>query len=174
MKRVHPAWLVLLGLIVALLVWAANLTPEGLVPLISARFPRVDWIDTDTLAERIGGDDPSKPILLDTRSLEEFAVSHLPGAVRVDPKQPELDAIEFPTDGAVVVYCSIGYRSAAIAQQLEALGVGSVHNLRGGIFAWANEGNPIVRDSALVDEVHPYDALWGRLLRPELRWSPTQ
>ena len=37
------------------------------------------------------------------------------------------------------------------------------------IFEWANEGRPVVRDGREVEAVHPYDAVWGRLLAPERR-----
>jgi len=168
-KRIGWAGLVLIALFGVVVLWARNLTPERLVPLISARFPEVDWIEADTLAEWIRGDPASRPLLLDTRTAEEFSVSHLPGAVRVDPSRPKLDAIDLPSDRPIVVYCSVGYRSAAIAERLRAAGVGPVYNLRGGIFAWANEGRPIVRNGAPADKVHPYDAVWGRLLRPGLR-----
>jgi rhodanese-related sulfurtransferase len=174
MKRIGWAGLVSFTLVGVLVLWAANLTPEGLVPVISARFPGVAWIEADTLAEWMRRDPASKPLLLDTRTAEEFFVSHLSGAVRIDPARPKLDVIDPTEDRPIVVYCSIGYRSAAIAERLKAVGVGRVYNLRGGIFAWANEGRPIVRDGVPADAVHPYDALWGRLLRPELRASATR
>ena len=69
----------------------------------------------------------------------------------------------------VVVYCSVGYRSAAIVQRIERAGVGRVYNLEGGIFAWANEGRPIFKDNARAKLVHPYDKLWGLLLHEDLR-----
>jgi rhodanese-related sulfurtransferase len=113
-------------------------------------------------------DDPSL-VVLDVRTPEEFAVSHLPGAVRVDPDRADLGSLAVAEESTVVVYCSVGYRSAAIAEALEAAGVERVYNLRGGIFAWANEGRPMIRDGAPVHRVHPYDPIWGRLLRKELR-----
>lgn len=42
-------------------------------------------------------------------------------------------------------------------------------NLEGSIFAWANEGRPLVDDKGLATKVHPYDAKWGELLKPALR-----
>jgi hypothetical protein len=69
----------------------------------------------------------------------------------------------------VVVYCSVGWRSAALADRLLAAGLDDVHNLRGSIFDWANKGLPLVRDGEPAREVHPYGRLWGLLLRPELR-----
>ena len=171
MKRIGAIGLVSVLLSSALFLWARNLTPEGLAPFISARFPEVNWIDADTLAEWIQRAPDSRPLLLDTRTSEEFSVSHLPGAVRVDPAEPNLDAIDVAEDRPIVLYCSVGYRSGAIAERLEAAGVGPIYNLRGGIFGWANEGRPVVRDGAPADTVHHFNWLWGRLLRPELRAS---
>ena len=63
----------------------------------------------------------------------------------------------------------MGYRSARIADRLETAGFRDVRNLTGSIFQWANEGRPVVRDGEPVREVHPYDAVWGRLLDRDLR-----
>jgi hypothetical protein len=44
-----------------------------------------------------------------------------------------------------------------------------VRNLDGSIFAWANEGRPLERNGQPAQLVHPYDALWGKLLDPARR-----
>lgn len=146
----------------ALLTW-------GIVEaLIHAECPDIASVSTERLAAWL---DDGPPLLLDVRTPEEYAVSHLPGAVRVDPKAaPEALTAEVTTrrgsDGGqrVVVYCSVGIRSARVADRLRRAGVGSVYNLDGSIFRWASEGRPVVRDGAPVRAVHPYNALWGRLL----------
>ena len=166
-----------IGLVVAAVVavalgWLGTASPTSLAPLISLRFRSVDWVDAGTLADWMMGDSETKPTLLDVRTPEEFAVSHLPGAIRVDPERPDLRSMELALRSPVVVYCSVGYRSAAILDDIRTPGLGEIYNLRGGIFAWANEGHPIVRDQAPASSVHPYDAIWGRFLRRDLRWSP--
>jgi rhodanese-related sulfurtransferase len=163
-------WVVVLvfASVIPLLAW--SLTPQSLAHVISLRFPSVDWVDRNTLAEWMAEGEESAPLLLDVRTPEEFAVSHLRGAVRVDPDRSDLEFLRVPKKSVVVVYCSVGYRSAAFAEALEEAGVERVYNLRGGIFAWANEGRPLVRNGAPANAVHPYDAIWGRLLRKELRW----
>ena len=164
--------LVVAAAVVVALGWLGTVSPTSLAPLISLRFRSVDWVDAATLEDWMMGDAGTEPTLLDVRTAEEFAVSHLPGAIRVDPERPDLCSLELAQRSPVVVYCSVGYRSAAILDDLRGLGLGEVYNLRGGIFAWANEGRPIVRDQAPATSVHPYNAIWGRLLRPDLRWSP--
>jgi len=163
-KRRHWLWLVAVALAataVSLVDWRR---PEWLKPLIATRFPRVDWVDTRTLAEWMTASEHTRPLILDARSHDEFAVSHLEGALRVDPERPELGSLRVPEDTSVVVYCSVGYRSAAIVEKLSAAGVDDVYNLTGGIFAWANEGRPIVKSGEPATSVHPYNDIWGYFL----------
>jgi len=145
----------------------AQTRPEDLRPAIASQYADVRWTDVDTLARWLGGDSP--PVLLDARTSAEFQVSHLRGATRVDPDHPDLHALGELRSRRVVVYCSVGYRSADIAQQLGRAGFTDVYNLQGGIFAWANAGHPVYADGHRVERVHPYDAIWGRYLKPELR-----
>ena len=70
----------------------------------------------------------------------------------------------------VVVYCSVGYRSAELVKRLKATGAGNVFNLEGSLFRWANEGRPVYRGAERVFEVHPYDADWANLL--DRRYRP--
>jgi rhodanese-related sulfurtransferase len=149
--------------------------------LIRERFPRVAQISSDTLAAWLLRPRSSRPLLLDIRAADEFAVSHLQGAKRADLTPADLAAIRataLRSGRPVVVYCSVGYRSSAFASALAAdPGVGVTdtlrcYNLEGGIFRWANEARPLYRGSARVQQVHPYDAKWGRLLAPALH--PTE
>ena len=169
MTRSHWIWLGAATLVVLLAAGLGRPSPDSLAPLISARFPDVEWIDAATLHSWMNDDSGAETVLLDARAPEELAVSHLEGATRIDPDAPDIDSLEISRDARVVVYCSVGYRSAVVAEALEAAGAKQVYNLRGGIFGWANEGRPIVRDGASIDAVHPYDAFWGHFLRPELR-----
>jgi len=141
----------------------------SLKPVISARFPDVQWIDSATLSRWMKHKAPKHLVLLDARTKAEFAVSHLRGARRIDPDAPDIKSLRIPPDATVVVYCSVGYRSADIAHQLMGAGIGKVYNLEGGIFVWANEGRPVYRDKKRVKLVHPYDKIWGRFLHEDLR-----
>jgi rhodanese-related sulfurtransferase len=113
-------------------------------------------------------------VIFDVRSEEEFAVSHIIGAVRLDPRG---DARNFQMqNGAriqgrdVVVYCSVGLRSASLARRLDtamaAAGARGIANLSGGIFRWSNEGLPVVAETGHTRAVHPFDAFWSRFLQP--------
>ena len=139
---------------------------------LAARFPDVPTTTPAALAARLA-DPMAAPVLLDARTAEEYAVSHLPGARRVAPDATAAELADALADvdrqRPVVVYCAVGVRSAGVARRLRDAGFGHVENLEGSIFRWANEGRPLVREGRSVREVHPYDAVWGRLLAPERR-----
>ncbi|MBW1904170.1 MAG: rhodanese-like domain-containing protein, partial [Deltaproteobacteria bacterium] len=84
-------------------------------------------------------------VLLDVRTPEEQRVSHLQDARLVDARNPNIGALTIPTGATVVVYCSMGYRSASIIEALEQTGRPNIYNLEGGIFDWANQDRPIYR-----------------------------
>lgn len=149
-----------------------DLTWRAVDRMIAANFPDVPVITADSLAQRFADTTAARPILLDARTPEEYAVSHLPGAQRVPPDADTVAGIDtLSRETPIVVYCSVGYRSARIASRLRAQGFTNVSNLEGSIFRWANEGRPVVRDETPVRAVHPYDNTWGRLLNDDLHAS---
>ena len=134
------------------------------------RFPKVEWISTQALAEWLEDKKRQPPVLLDVRTPAEWEVSHLPGARRVDPKtNGENTTAGLAKETPIVTYCAVGYRSGEMATQLQAAGFTNVRNLEGSIFQWANEHRPLVREEERVTTVHPYDRLWGRLLSDDMR-----
>ena len=149
-------------------------TWDSVQSMIDAKYPDVPTISTDSLAERLADSTQSQPLLLDARSAEEYAVSHVPGARRIDPTATTFPALDtLSADHPIVVYCSVGYRSARIASRLQEKGFRSVSNLQGSIFRWANEGRPVVRNGTPVQEVHPYSSTWGSLLDDRLhKYNP--
>jgi rhodanese-related sulfurtransferase len=144
---------------------------EALEQTIRQRFPDVVQLSTEELAAWLADPGREAPLLLDARAPEEYAVSHLDGARLAPGRAEALAALAgVPHTRPVVVYCSVGWRSSALADQLRREGFERVYNLEGSIFQWANEGRPVVRDGRPVAAVHPYDASWGRLLRRDL-WT---
>ena len=160
---------------IAALIVSALLAPSvhgfgwGLVNAkIRHDFPAVKWITTSELAAWLADKERPAPLLLDVRTQAEYDVSHLPKAERVEPDSSPA-TVQQPKDRPIVTYCSIGYRSGAFAQKLTAAGFTNVLNLEGSIFAWANEGRPVLREGVRVAQVHPYNRAWGLLLRKEYR-----
>ena len=139
--------------------------------MIRARFPTVARVSTDTLQSWLDESPQRENLLLfDVREPEEYAVSHLQGARPAPSKDEALKALQgTPSDQRIVLYCSVGYRSSELAQFLMKKGYTDVYNLEGSIFTWANEGRPVYRGKERVKVVHPYDKIWGRLLKKSLR-----
>ena len=136
------------------------------------QFPEVRWITTDDLADWLEDRHRQPPVLLDVRTPDEWDVSHLPGARRVDPWTSADAALpNAATDIEVVAYDAVGYRAAELATRLRAAGFTQVRCLDGAIFQWANEHRPLVRDGDPVTRVHPYTLFWGRLLSDDVRAS---
>lgn len=138
---------------------------------IRATFRNVKYISTAELSDWRADPRRLPPLLLDVREPAEFAISHLAGARNVPwGSDWQLELKDIPKTRAIVVYCSIGYRSAVLARKLEQAGFAQVVNLEGSIFKWASEGRPLIRPGGQAAAVvHPYDAKWGRLLAPDLR-----
>ncbi|MFN6483954.1 MULTISPECIES: rhodanese-like domain-containing protein [unclassified Nostoc] len=132
--------------------------------LIEFQFPTVEKINCNQLAQLLLDSAPP-PLLLDVRSQTEYEVSHLETAVHIDTFTPDLTALSTSKDRPIIVYCSIGYRSAKLAQRLQQTGMKCIYNLSGGIFQWVNEGRLIFKDEHQTQLVHPYNAIWGKLLK---------
>ncbi len=105
-------------------------------------------------------------LLFDVRTDDEYSVSHLSGAIRIDPSA---DRHQFIGDlGAaahhriIVFYCTSSGRSQTFADgvlhDLVDAGAGNVVVLAGGIIAWSNARLPLVSRAGPTDQVHPHDA----------------
>ena len=102
----------------------------------------ISEIDPSELAERLATAEP--PFLLDVREPYEWNIANLEdgGAVLIPLGEVQDRLDEIPTDREVVVYCRSGQRSAAAVRTLLAAGLPRVHNLRGGVLAWADDIDP--------------------------------
>lgn len=99
-------------------------------------------------------------------------MSHIPKAHNL--QSAEAIAAAFPDYAEpIVVYCSVGYRSAAVAEELASLGYTNVKNLRHSIFEWAERGYVLENAAGSTSKVHPYNRAWGTLVPNELHaYSP--
>lgn len=122
-------------------------------------------------AERLIRDE--RAIVLDTRTEEEFRVSHLAGArflpfgwwqALTGPRLPK----DLPRDRPVLVICTVGWRSGKVTQALQAAGYPRVFNVVGGVLAWRRANLPLVdAQDRPTRAVHPYNAEWGRFVPKE-------
>jgi rhodanese-related sulfurtransferase len=127
---------------------------------IDRRFPLVKNMTTETLLSIQGKEDF---LLIDVRTEKEYKISKIEGAIHLEHP----DKIKVSKTSKIVVYCSVGYRSAIFADILRQKGYIHVWNLRGSIFEWANKGYPLTNGKQKTKYVHPYNSKWGVLLKPE-------
>ncbi|MGB7205764.1 MAG: rhodanese-like domain-containing protein [Anderseniella sp.] len=147
---------------------------------VVSKYPSVTQLSTSTVANVQATS--KNVVLFDVREEDEFLVSHLPGAIRVDPDMSEADFLKqyasMVQGKQVVFYCSVGVRSSKLAglvgEQLKAVGAVQTANMSGGIFRWHNEKRVLMSTSGKVDLVHPYNSKWGALVdrKPKISYTP--
>ena len=155
-----------------LLLTACEAPLESVARAVRTVFPQVTQHSVSWLVDQrqAHGDEI---LLLDVRTPEEFGISHIEGARRAATLEEARALLGGrPKDQLIVVYCSVGYRSSQLAALLLEGGYTQVVNLEGSIFAWANAGEPVVRDGREVRAVHPYGPIWERFLAPKYREYP--
>jgi rhodanese-related sulfurtransferase len=105
-------------------------------------------------------------ILLDAREPQEYNVSHIANATCVGYDNFDKAAVKnLDKNKPVVVYCSVGYRSEKISEQLREMGFKNVSNLYGGIFEWKNQNQTVVNQKGPTEKVHAYSPVWGVWLK---------
>lgn len=140
-----------------------------LINNIESKYPNVNTISTRELEQWLTDPQRQAPILLDIRSRSEYDVSHLKNAYYAETIQLAQQALgSRPKTDPIVVYCSVGYRSAIIAEELQQQGYTNVTNYVGSIFEWANAGYPVYQQDQPAQRVHPYDQTWGVYLEEDL------
>lgn len=140
---------------------------EAVDKKIKNEYPSVEFVSTDYLLQRYGQLDLSFPVIIDVREFEEFQVSHLQNAINLETGESISALFEsrgLNKDAPIIVYCSVGYRSAAVASALQQLGFTEVRNLRHSIFEWANKDYPMINNEGDTDKIHPFNKAWGVLV----------
>ena len=101
----------------------------------------IEEVDSTEGARLLESDDA--PLFLDVREQDEWDQGIIPGALHI-PRGSLESRVEsrVDRDRAIVVYCSVGHRSAFAANTLEELGYDNVVNLAGGFTEWKRNGFP--------------------------------
>ena len=111
----------------------------------------------------------SEAILLDSRELEEYKISHLKDAIYVgydDFKIKKTIKQLNSKEQTIVVYCSLGIRSEDIAEKLKKAGYLNVYNLYGGIFEWKNKDFKVYDSKEVeTEKVHTFNEEWSKWLK---------
>ena len=81
--------------------------------------------------------------IVDVREINEINAGTIPDAVPMPLHTVPLRLTELDKASPLVFICRSGARSAQACAFLQQQGFENVHNLRGGMFAWANAGQPI-------------------------------
>lgn len=83
--------------------------------------------------------EPGKVVVLDVREPWERNVCELPDAINIPMREVPSRTAELPKDVEIAVLCHHGIRSQQVALYLERVGFDKLHNVVGGIAAWARE-----------------------------------
>ncbi len=95
-------------------------------------------LDVETLEAGIG-----QIHLIDVRTEGEVSRGVIDGAIHIPLHLLPLRAADIPQNKPVVIYCNSGARSAQACAFMAAKGFDNMHNLSGGIMAWARSGKPL-------------------------------
>jgi rhodanese-related sulfurtransferase len=85
------------------------------------------------------------PLLVDVRERWEFEYCRIDGSLSMPLSEFARRYAELPRDRALVLVCHHGRRSQHAAMLLEGAGFDRVHNLQGGVAAWAEEVEPTMK-----------------------------
>ncbi len=86
----------------------------------------------------------AQPVLLDVREPWEFQAARIEGSTHMPMQQVPARVGELEPDNDIVVICHHGGRSLQVGLFLEKQGFARVHNLVGGVDAWARTVDPAV------------------------------
>ena len=81
--------------------------------------------------------------VVDVREINEINAGTIPDALAMPLASVPLRLDELDKTTPLVFICRSGARSAQACAFLQQQGFENVHNLRGGMFAWASAGQPI-------------------------------
>jgi molybdopterin/thiamine biosynthesis adenylyltransferase/rhodanese-related sulfurtransferase len=114
-------------------------TYRELLQQVRAEISEIEATDARALIET------ETPLVLDVREQDEWDEGHIPGAVHVPRGHLESRIERAAPDPTrpVLIYCSVGNRSAFAAKTLSELGYEEVTSLAGGFTDWKRNGFPV-------------------------------
>ena len=98
--------------------------------------------------------DQQSPLFVDVREPDEWEEGHIPGAIHVTRGRLEsrIEGLVPDKSRPLVVYCSVGSRSAFAAKALGEMGYDDVVNLAGGFVDWKRNGFEVAIPRVLSHE----------------------
>ena len=112
-----------------------------LLPSLQRRGARVSQVQATQYMNQ------AKTLVLDVRSVEEFAAGHLPNSKNIPLKELEsrIKEIEKSKTNAVIAVCATGVRSSSAVSILNKAGFEKAFSLDGGVAAWQSQGLPTIK-----------------------------
>ncbi len=116
--------------------------------LVAAAKARIQEVSPDHAEQAILAAD----VLIDVREADEYAASHIAGAVHMSRGMLEFKLGNTPElaarDLKIVLYCKTSGRAALAAASLHEMGYLDVKSIAGGIDAWVDAGKPVAKPAA--------------------------
>lgn len=106
---------------------------------------QIDHVDAQGAAALLNG--PSKPVVLDVRTPEEFAEGHIEGAKMIDFRASDFESkvAELDRDQSYLVHCRSGGRSTESLEIFKKLGFKHIVHLDDGFGGWEAAGQPVAK-----------------------------
>jgi rhodanese-related sulfurtransferase len=118
---------------------------SGFIKLVDKIKPQIKELAVADLNKKIN--DRHSFYLIDVRERDEFQQGSIVHAIPLSKGIIERDIEKYIPDYEVeiVVYCSGGFRSCLVADNLQKIGYCQVASLQGGLRAWLEAGYPLVK-----------------------------
>lgn len=101
----------------------------------------VDVIDFETFQSEVGNDNVQ---IVDVRGVNEYKISHVPGAKNVFVGTLPENIDEIPRDKEIIVHCQSGDRATIAYSLLRRNGFDNVKNYPGGMKEWQEKAVPVM------------------------------
>lgn len=117
---------------------------SAFISLVDKIKPQVKELTVNDLNKKINSQ--HRFYLIDVRERDEFQQGAIAHAIPLSKGVIERDIEKYipDLDAEIVVYCSGGFRSCLVADNLQKMGYCQVASLQGGLRAWLEAGYPLV------------------------------
>lgn len=117
---------------------------SAFISLVDKIKPQVKELTVNDLNKKINSQ--HRFYLIDVRERDEFQQGAIAHAIPLSKGVIERDIEKYipDLDADIVVYCSGGFRSCLVADNLQKKGYCQVASLQGGLRAWLEAGYPLV------------------------------
>ncbi|HEU0187168.1 MAG TPA: rhodanese-like domain-containing protein [Gallionellaceae bacterium] len=140
-NKLNRKWILLItALLLSMQLLPAQAAGEAAVKEMEAYLDFVDYGGATMLPEQIPAEDWKRFFVIDARDADQYAASHIPGAVNIEWRQVLARRAELPKEQAILIYCNTGSLSAQAGFALRVAGMDNVRILQGGFSEWKSKG----------------------------------